>query len=289
MRIILVHGRSQGGKNAEELRLFWAWCLDKSFRDAGLSLPTGTEVVLPFYADDLDRLVAQVNTPLVTDILLRGEKNVSSREVLRVEILREMLDAKGISDEKVLVGFQGQPLERGPQNWPWVLAMLKALDSTPLGAHAIDSVTRDVCVYLTFLGIREKIDAIVRDAIPEDRCVVVAHSLGTVVAYNVLSTGPRGSTDVSLFLTLGSPLGIQAIASRLNKPLATPPGVKNWLNARDPRDVVALYPLDQDHFDVRPAIKNDSRVDNFTENRHSIEGYLADREVARRIHAALSA
>src|SRR4051794_13411249 len=79
------------------------------------------------------------------------------------------------------------------------------------------------------------------------------------------------------------------LQNRLRRPLAMPPGVAAWLNARDPRDVIALYPLDRDHFDVEPMIENHSEVDNFTENRHSIEGYLTDPLVAHRIHAALSA
>jgi hypothetical protein len=49
-----------------------------------------------------------------------------------------------------------------------------------------------------------------------------------------------------------------------------------------------LYPLDADHFDITPRIENYSDVNNFSDNRHSIDGYLADPEITRRIHAALS-
>ncbi len=290
MKLIFIHGRSQGGKDAEELRLFWEGCLDKSFRDAGLVWPANVDIALPFYADDLDRMVAQVNAPLLTGILLRGEQSVTTQESLRVEMLREILDAQpNISDADVLAQFHGQPVERGPQNWPWVLAMVRALDATPLGGDAIDQITRDVWVYMTFNGVRAKIDAIVNAAIPTEPCVVVAHSLGTIVAYNVVSVRAAASPSIPLFLTLGSPLGIKAISSRLPGQRAVPPGVAAWFNARDPRDVVALYPLDHDHFNLAPPIEDYSKVSNFTSNRHSIEGYLADPLVARRIHTALTA
>jgi hypothetical protein len=289
MRLIFVHGRSQGGKNAEELRLFWEGCLDRGFHAARLEWPPDVEITLPFYADDLDRMVRQVDAPLVSNILLRGDRNIPDRIALRVEMLREILDAEGIPDDQVNSYFAGQPVERGPQNWPWVLAMLRALDSTPMGGDAIDAITRDVWVYVTFGGVRAKIDAIVDATLPNERCVVVAHSLGTIVAYNVLSDRVGNVPEVLLFLTLGSPLGMRAITSRLRKPLAAPPCSDAWFNARDPRDVVALHPLDRNYFDVAPAIENFSHVNNFTENRHSIDGYLTDPLVASRIHRALSA
>lgn len=288
MKIVFVHGRSQGGENAEELRLFWEGCLDRAFYKAGLAWPKEAEVVLPFYADDLDRMVAQVDSPLVANVLLRGSSQVSGKELARVEILREMMEAQGDAAKKIEAHFTGQPRERGPQNWPWVLALLRALDATPLGGDAIDAITRDVWVYLTFGGVRARIDAIVNAAMPAEPFVLVAHSLGTIVTYNLLSSRTAGSPAIPLLVTLGSPLGIRAISSRLHRPLAMPTAVDAWFNARDPRDTVALYALDSDHFDITPGIENHSDVDNFTDNRHSIDGYLADPVVARRIHAALS-
>jgi hypothetical protein len=54
--------------------------------------------------------------------------------------------------------------------------------------------------------------------------------------------------------------------------------------------VVALYPLDPKNFPIDPAvpaIENKRDVDNDTDNRHGISGYLGDPVVARRIHDAL--
>jgi hypothetical protein len=270
MKVIFVHGRSQGGKNAEELQLFWKGCLDRTFRSAGMTWPETVKVEFPFYADDLDRMMAHVDAPLIDGILLRGERNVGSRESLRVEMISEILEERGIRDDAVLSHFQGQPLEQGPQNWRWVLAMLRALDSTPIGGDAIDAITRDVWVYISFGGVRAKIDAIIGAAIPNDPCIVVAHSLGTIIAYNVLSKRTPRFSAVPLFVTLGSPLGMRTISSRL-RPIATPPAVAKWFNARDRRDVIALFPLDSEHFDVQRPIEDYSLVDNFTSNRHSID------------------
>jgi hypothetical protein len=50
---------------------------------------------------------------------------------------------------------------------------------------------------------------------------------------------------------------------------------------------VALRALDARAFDVNPPIENKGDVSNFTENRHSIEGYLADPVVAEKIAQSL--
>jgi pimeloyl-ACP methyl ester carboxylesterase len=117
--------------------------------------------------------------------------------------------------------------------------------------------------------------------------IVIGHSLGSVVTYNILRTDPR-ALAIPLYLTVGSPLGIRAIREEL-RPLRFPPHVRTWYNARDTRDTVALYPLDANNFPVSPAVENYSAVRNDTDNRHGIAGYLDDSTVAARILAAIGA
>jgi hypothetical protein len=87
---------------------------------------------------------------------------------------------------------------------------------------------------------------------------------------------------------VGPPLGIRAIRQQLTPPLIAPPGVRHWFNAFDSHDVVALVPLDTDHFNITPAIENKSDVLNHTEDRHGIKRYLTDPVVAYRIVQALT-
>ena len=81
---------------------------------------------------------------------------------------------------------------------------------------------------------------------------------------------------------------MKVIKQRIS-PVGHPQCVVSWFNAMDERDVVSLYPLDAKHFPIQPAIENKTDVDNHTDNRHGISGYLDDAEVARRIHDALVA
>jgi hypothetical protein len=108
------------------------------------------------------------------------------------------------------------------------------------------------------------------------------------VGYNVLCRADLGAA-VRRYVTVGSPLGVRAISRKLDKPLRMPPGVTDWSNAMDDRDVVALCPLDGAYFPISPPIRNKCDVDNFTSNRHGIEGYLSDPDVARWIHRGLTA
>jgi hypothetical protein len=108
-----------------------------------------------------------------------------------------------------------------------------------------------------------------------------------VVAYNVLRT-ERRALQVPLFVTVGSPLGVRAIRDQL-VPLRYPRPAAAWYNAYDPRDVVALYPLDSRNFPVTPSVQNAGRVNNRTSNRHGIVGYLDDPDVAKRVLDALAA
>ena len=72
--------------------------------------------------------------------------------------------------------------------------------------------------------------------------VVIAHSLGTVIAYDVLSEPGFAGRTVPLLVTLGSPLGYTEIQDVITKPLRLPAPVQLWANFADPLDVVAWTP-----------------------------------------------
>jgi pimeloyl-ACP methyl ester carboxylesterase len=231
--------------------------------------------------------VKKVKAPLDENIATKGAEPVPRELTFRYELLTEMQNELGISDAEVQALIPaGEPQEKGPLNWHWVHAILKALDRTPLRDKLLDEFTRDVFVYLDFPNVTKAIDNVVLPELQQGPCVVVAHSLGTVVGYNALSKAPA-TTTVTRFITVGSPLGIRAIKNKLKTPLAMPPCTASWFNARDPDDVVSLFPLDDSHFGIKPAINNKNDVDNKTDNQHGIAGYLNDPEVARHIHAAI--
>ncbi|MGW2022152.1 alpha/beta fold hydrolase [Streptomyces decoyicus] len=118
--------------------------------------------------------------------------------------------------------------------------------------------------------VKEQLDSL--DGVP---LVVVGHSLGTIVAYEVLMEQAR---EVELLVTVGSPLAIAEVQDHLARPPAVPAGVAAWRNASDLRDLVAL-----DHT-LRPEYAPEERVTdllvtNDSSNHHGISEYLAQHEV----------
>jgi pimeloyl-ACP methyl ester carboxylesterase len=287
MNVVFIHGRAQQHLDPDKLQKSWEAALHRGFAGADLKDPGNYTVKFPYYGDLLDKLVQQVDAPLLTGVIPRGTLRPEDLE-FRAALLRDIARGAGISDDEVLRHFQGDVRERGFLNEPWVQAILRALDKTPLGDASIDRFTRDVYAYLTFPGIREQLEAKVSGMLEDGPRIVIAHSLGTVVAYNLLAKASE-LVGVRLFVTLGSPLGIRTVCSRLKKPLAIPACAASWFNAFDTRDVVALFPLDTSNFPIfEGTIENFDQVKNHTENRHSIDGYLDDPVVARRIYDALT-
>ena len=80
--------------------------------------------------------------------------------------------------------------------------------------------------------------------------MVLAHSLGTIVAYDVLAGLPTGTVPV--LITAGSPLGLQNVQRRIGDhtgpPAKFPASVGRWHNFADPFDPVAFEGTLADEF-----------------------------------------
>jgi pimeloyl-ACP methyl ester carboxylesterase len=91
---------------------------------------------------------------------------------------------------------------------------------------------------------RGKIQARLREALEavasSPRTHLVAHSLGSVIAFDVLH-GSKGATPplkVESFYTLGSPLNRRMFKGHNGRPTAPPPGVSKWTNVYSPWDII---------------------------------------------------
>ena len=101
---------------------------------------------------------------------------------------------------------------------------------------------RELHAYLTDPDRRAAAMAAVSSAVARYRPdVVVAHSLGSVVAYE--SLWAYQDRDVPLLVTLGSPLAMPRVVLERLQPCgetARPPRVRRWVNLADVADIVAL-------------------------------------------------
>lgn len=287
--LVLVHGRAQEHKEPLAVKQEWLAALDEGAHHAGrpLDLPDD-RVRLPYYGQTLFDLVSG-DAERAADVVVRGADAGPDAETLFVrETLLEVAERAGVTEDAAREAGAEDVVERGPMNWRWVRATLTALDRLPnVSAWSIALATRDVYQYLHNVRVRDTIEDGVRTALDGTQgAVVVSHSLGTVVAYNLLrrEAGPRG-WDVPLLVTLGSPLGVTNI-SRTLRPVSWPEPVGTWFNAYDPDDLVALHPLTAPWFPV-DRIDDYGKVDNPTSNQHGISGYLSDARVAATILEAL--
>ncbi|QYF94444.1 hypothetical protein KY495_04295 [Massilia sp. PAMC28688] len=292
-QLVFVHGRSQQGKDSTALKSEWIGAWERGLAKSGLRRPISDDQIrFPYYGDTLDQMSDGLSPEEAAKVVVRGERPLppSEGEFLQAW-LGEVQARSGIGEAEVEQALRaGQT--RGVQNWGWVQAILGIIDRKIPGASGVSVAvaTRDVYQYLHHATVRKVMDDGVRSAFKAGtETVVVSHSLGTVVAYNVLAKGePAPGVRVPEFITLGSPLAVAVVKARV-KPLVYPLCVDTWFNAMDERDVVALFPLDSRNFEVVPAIENKTDVDNDTSNRHGITGYLSDAVVAERIYRALIA
>lgn len=290
-RLVFLHGRAQEGKEAGALKSEWIKAFKDGLAKSGLSLPIAeTDIKFPYYGQTLYDIVSGKPKEQVARIIIRGPAVSSEERDFMLAVLREVCAVKGVPQEEIDAVAEEAVISRGILNWELVQRMLQAIDRCLPGGSAasIAIATNDVYQYLRNPNVSGDIHSGVREAFASDTpTVVVSHSLGTVVAYRMLrEIGPAASWKVPLLVTLGSPLAVTEIRRRV-APIGHPACVGKWFNAMDERDVVSLYPLNSRHFDIDPAIENKTDVDNFTDNRHGIAGYLADAEVAKRVHAAL--
>jgi hypothetical protein len=291
----MIHGRSQEKKDAIGLKAEWLAALGKGLAKSELTLPVGEgDVRFPYYGDTLSDLVDGKPLGEVAEVIVRGQADGEEAR-FRAAVLEEVRKAAGVTDDDVLREVSGDVVERAWFNNERVLGLARLLDRyVPGSGVTVSLATHDVYLYLKNAAIRDEIETGVMAALtPGVETVVVAHSLGTVVAYNLLRRmGQAQGWKVRRLVTVGSPLGVGEIRTSLKSvgPLRCPECVAGWFNTKDPRDIVALYPLTTEHFPLDPAtpgIENKMDVDNWTENRHGIDGYLDDGTTAKVIYDAL--
>lgn len=114
-----------------------------------------------------------------------------------------------------------------------------------------------------------------------EKIVVVSHSMGTMVAYDVLRNCPN-CPAVDTLITLGSPLGVKEVQDELaahdthgvDFPAAT---TNRWINIYDPLDPIcgADPKFANDYRAVNGKRVEDLRESNWSKWRHTITHYFA--------------
>ncbi|MFD4559067.1 serine peptidase [Streptomyces sp. NPDC058469] len=235
--VLAVHGIGNlqkdldPGSAARVLAEEWRKSLAEGYAACRLTHLTVPDLVVAYYAHHLSPDESQDHSDTAElEQLTAGERRIAW----------DFLHAAGAP---VPAEEQGWPLAPLRQALHWVATVHRR--PAELLSRVVVALAREVYTYLSSPARRRQARTVVIDAVRTHRPrVVLAHSLGSVVAYEAL----HEATDlrVDLLITLGSPLGLRgAVFDALDpEPRAgrgsRPPGVNRWYNVADPGDLVAL-------------------------------------------------
>jgi len=289
--MILIHGINQQGKSAQKILDEWLNSLRATYAMHGPD-PLGklSRIEAAFYGDTLE----QLSSAKVKDqaIALGAEEAPEDFDEFAVDALKEMALRMGATEAQIEAEVSGTTVAQGAgPHKKWLKAIARVIETiSPLRGTLALRVLGQAHAYIRNQHVHDEVNKLVRPLLEDDEpTIVVSHSLGTIVAYSLLrefakNGRPRQSP---LFVTLGSPLGIDSVRKAFPKPRVKPDNVQRWVNGADREDFVALRPeLTNDNFG--PGIENYSDIENGHENPHSIAGYLRDPRIAKAITESIS-
>jgi len=289
MRIVFVHGIHQHGKSAESLRDEW---LPHLLRGAGHDRLAAIDIAVPFYGDRLRDLTDDPNSIAVAQGP-DGQPDPDEAAFL-ASALAETAAAAGIgpkmiaTEQRIMMRETGDVGEQSLVMNRRFNAIVRLIEKvSPLHGTLVMRLLKQANAYLKTPGVGDAVDAIVEPVLRQGPAVIVAHSLGTVIAFKLLRRIALAGTpiEVPLLVTLGSPLPLMAVQAALGPAFKRPAGVARWLNAVDPDDFIALgRGLDETSFSG--GIENLVDIDNDPDDAHAISGYIGDPRVAAAIAQA---
>jgi PGAP1-like protein len=249
-QIVLVHGIAQEQRSAVELETEWIPSLAGGLENAGYRgladrlLDREFSVRMAFYG-------RQFLTPDHQDVdpdALTASQQVIADE-LALDLLENARDSGNRADAReARVGLAGLDDTADAQGKvrAAVVRVAGLLDRIPFFGRgalttsaAVSRTLAQVTRYLGDAGVHDYAVDKVHEHVGPETVAVIGHSLGSVVAYDALRTSPADQ-QVPLLLTLGSPLGLSAIRTRLQpQPAGFPAPVRRWVNIAAPDDIVA--------------------------------------------------
>jgi endonuclease G len=247
--IVLVHGRGQLGGDTALLRREWAADLDSGLVAAGEPNLRDEDVRLAWYADVLD-----------------PESDA---------------DCVIAQSDSVSIGFAA--FARG-------LFANVAEEEPDVDTRGARNIMSDV-LYVMDQGKRCAAQRRVGNVIEADGgnrpVIIVAYSLGALVAYDYLKAAPSSIARNVHLVTLGSPLGVQLLRELLMDGPApiVPDSLRSWVNVYDPDDMLSA-PM---HFTGDTLRLRDLATAGSGDEPHNIEHYLRDPATITALRQALHA
>jgi hypothetical protein len=306
--VVLIHGIAQEQMGKAGLEKDWIPALADGVRAAGrpeladriwsFGRPNSVDVQMVFYGDlflkpgsmgeddtlnDLDAEQQALAAALAAEWLTRAAERPDHPDHKKAKRQLAQLNSDGTP--------QGLPQEAGRK---LLTAITKfdwfAYPGMAFAERFVNRSLKQVTKYMSEPELQTTIQERVGHHLDDDTKVVVGHSLGSVVAYEVAAK--RLASRLPLLVTIGSPLGLRSIIYDRLEP--QPPGfptlVDRWVNISDRNDLVAAEP------DLAPLFENEDIAGSVIESSwsvlngkdpHKAESYLGKKEVGQPIASAL--
>ncbi|WP_410597347.1 hypothetical protein [Amycolatopsis sp. lyj-23] len=232
--VVGVHGIGQQYRGRHQLLAAWGPALADGLERAAGQRVTLSEFDITFYGD-----LFLPDPPIAADSVVpkSGDSDAGDELDLSAEEWADVAEALAelVTPAEVAAAAAAAPKGLGRIPRPFQ-ALIAAIDRRFGPAAAVLSIRelKQVRRYLREPAVRRAVDDRVRDEFPPGCRVLIGHSLGSVVAYELLRQNP--DLGVKLLITVGSPLALRMVRDRLRvEPLPVPA----WVNVRDLRDPVA--------------------------------------------------
>ena len=168
-----------------------------------------------------------------------------------LQLLSEYAEAAGVTQEDIYAaadrrGIPRTAVEQGVPHEGWVIAFADILEDIfpDKGKFIAKHFLNQAAAYVNDKALAAKIDKTVKNQIfgsLPDPAILIAHSLGTIVTYRLLSNDQQADRNISLFVTLGSPLSVKMFKPILPARGKLPhPPIAKWINGRHQEDFVTL-------------------------------------------------
>lgn len=237
---------------------------DPAFDEVDLLPVSPLEVMPPPALESAEAFISEVATEARQEAA-PGPESTGDAGSLEAWLRDMTYAAEALAEGEGAAPPPSSPFEALPFPRPLRILAFRAL---------VERAFKDVYAYF-FGGFKERMRRVVQDAFDglDGPVIVVGHSLGSIIAYDVLREAGASSPDVPLFVTCGSPLAVTEVQDLVERPLEVPSGVGAWRNVSDARDLVSL-----DHT-IRPeyppaARCTDFLVTNDSGTHHGIRQYL---------------
>ena len=180
-------------------------------------------------------------------------------------------------------------------------ALDKEKDLIGLGSNVerlLGLTLEDLAAYYSDESLRGRIRARLSEALDghrDARVFLIAHSMGSIVAHDVLRMSERDpGIQVAHLVTIGSPLGLPLVTQKIRSEFGatqTPGNVRRWTNLADAGDKVALDCNLSDEYRpngagvrVRDVLVHNDYVNHLGRpNTHKSYGYLRTPELSELI------